>query len=69
MGPSSKYHTSPRPHQDLTSLKECYLGVSLALASDGTEPTHHLYLSPSSTQIVTWNEEYLRLGIIHFPDA
>ena len=69
MGPSSKRRTSPRPHQDLTSLKERYLGVSPALASDGTEPTHHPYLSPSSTQIVTWNEEYLRSGIIHFPDA
>ena len=69
MGPSSKCHTSPRPHQDLTSLKERYLGVSPALASDGTEPTHYPYLSLSSTQIVTWNEEYLKLGIIHFPDA
>ena len=73
MCPSSKRRASPEPHRDLTSLKlfcqERYLGVSPALASNGTEPSYHPYLSPSSTQIVTWNEEYLRRGIIHFPDA
>ena len=33
------------------------------------EPSGHPHLSSSSTQVVPWSEEYLRWGIIHFPDA
>ena len=73
MHPSSKRHVSPGPHQDLTSLKlfcqEHYLGVSPALASNGAEPSGYPHLSSSSTQVVPWSKEYLRWGIIHFPDA
>ena len=71
--PSTKRRVLQWARQDFTPLlsfyRTQYLEASPPLTTIEGGVGFHPYLSPDSMQQTTWNDQYIRSAIMHFPDA